>query len=75
MPQSRPLIASVIRVGDAMMIKSKRIDHLAMERDDIAARIEKFKATQERFAREREEYAETTLQKLWMKTWASEQMR
>ena len=45
------------------MSKQQRQDHLAREREDIAARIAKFKATQDRFIREREEYAESTLQK------------
>lgn len=34
---------------------------LKRERDEIAARIAKFKAMQEKFAREREEYFTTTL--------------
>lgn len=55
-----------------MTRKNKRPEHLAKEREDIAARIAKFKATQERFAREREEYAESVLQQSWMKTWSRE---
>ncbi|MEA2830327.1 MAG: hypothetical protein QOF22_1075 [Bradyrhizobium sp.] len=36
-------------------------DRLARERQEIAARVAKFKATQEKFKREREEYFVTTL--------------
>jgi hypothetical protein len=36
-------------------------DRLARERKEIAARVAKFKATQEKFRREREEYFVTTL--------------
>jgi chorismate mutase len=36
-------------------------DRLARERQEIAARIAKFKATQEKFRQEREEYFVTTL--------------
>jgi chorismate mutase len=34
----------------------------AMEREEIVARVASFKATQEKFKREREEYFVTTLQ-------------
>ena len=37
-------------------------DRLARERNEIAARIASFKATQEKFKREREEYYVTTLE-------------
>jgi chorismate mutase len=37
-------------------------DRLARERIEIAARIADFKATQEKFKREREEYYVTTLE-------------
>jgi chorismate mutase len=36
-------------------------DNAAREREEIAARIATFKATQEKFEREREEYFVTTL--------------
>jgi len=42
-------------------------EHLAREREDIAARLAKFKATQERFTRERTEFAKSTMQKAWLK--------
>ena len=42
-------------------------EHLAREREDIAARLAKFRETQERFSRERAEFAETTLQHVWLK--------
>jgi chorismate mutase len=37
-------------------------DRLAHEREEIAARVASFKATQEKFRREREEYFFTTLE-------------
>lgn len=51
-----------------MTKKNDRQDHLVKEREDIAARLAKFQATQDRFSRERAEYAELTLQKAWLKT-------
>ena len=41
---------------------SERHDRLAREREEIAARVANFKATQEKFKREREAYFTTTLQ-------------
>ena len=40
---------------------SERYDRLAREREEIAARVANFKATQEKFKREREKYFTTTL--------------
>lgn len=40
---------------------TEREDRLAREREEIAARVANFKATQEKFKREREEYFTTTL--------------
>jgi hypothetical protein len=40
---------------------TERIDNAAMEREEIIARLANFKATQEKFEREREEYFVTTL--------------
>lgn len=40
----------------------ERHDRLARERQEIAARVASFKATQEKFKREREEYCTTTLE-------------
>jgi chorismate mutase len=37
-------------------------DRLAKEREEIATRVASFKATQEKFEREREEYFVTTLE-------------
>jgi chorismate mutase len=37
-------------------------DRLAREREEIAARVASFKATQEKFEREREQYFVTTLE-------------
>lgn len=39
-----------------------RYDRLAREREEIAVRVASFKATQEKFKREREEYFTTTLE-------------
>jgi hypothetical protein len=41
---------------------SEQNDRLAREREEIAARVANFKATQEKFKREREEYFFTTLE-------------
>jgi chorismate mutase len=38
-------------------------DTLALEREEIAARVANFKATQEKFKREREKYYVATLEK------------
>ena len=43
-------------------IKETTKDRLARERAEIAARVANFKATQEKFQREREEYYTTTLE-------------
>ena len=40
-------------------------DRLARAREEIAARVASFKATQEKFEREREEYYASTLGKAW----------
>jgi hypothetical protein len=40
-------------------------DRLAREREEIAARVATFKATQEKFERERQEYYATTLGNAW----------
>ena len=37
-------------------------DNLAREREEIASRVANFKATQEKFQRERAEYCATTLE-------------
>jgi hypothetical protein len=44
------------------MRMSEREKRLARERDEIAARVASFKATQEKFKREREEFFVTTLE-------------
>jgi hypothetical protein len=41
---------------------SERYDRLAREREEIAARVASFKATQEKFRRERDEYFVSTLE-------------
>jgi hypothetical protein len=40
-------------------------DRLAREREEIAARVASFKATQEKFERERQEYYAATLANAW----------
>lgn len=66
-PQSPNHIASVIRVNDGgetvVAANDERQERRTEEREQITARIAQFKATQERFAREREEYATTTWKK------------
>ena len=42
---------------------TEQSDRLARAREEIAARVASFKATQEKFEREREEYFVTTLEK------------
>ena len=41
---------------------TKQQERLAREREEIAARVATFKATQKKFEREREEYFVTTLE-------------
>jgi hypothetical protein len=40
-------------------------DRLARDREEIAARVASFKATQQKFEREREEYYAATLGNAW----------
>jgi len=44
---------------------SEKEDRLARDREEIAARVARFKATQQKFEREREEYYATTLGNAW----------
>jgi hypothetical protein len=44
---------------------TEKEDRLAREREEIAARVRSFKATQEKFERERQEYYATTLGSAW----------
>ena len=41
---------------------TEQLNNAASEREEIVARVASFKATQERFKREREEYFVTTLE-------------
>ncbi len=41
---------------------TEQTDHLARAREEIAARVASFKATQQKFEREREEFCVTTLE-------------
>jgi hypothetical protein len=44
---------------------NEKEDRLARAREEIAARVASFKATQEKFERERQEYYATTLGNVW----------
>jgi hypothetical protein len=44
---------------------TEKEDRLAREREEIAARVASFRATQEKFERERQDYYTTTLAKAW----------
>lgn len=44
---------------------TEKQDRLAREREEIAARVASFKATQEKFERERQDYYATTLANAW----------
>jgi len=44
---------------------TEKEDRLAREREEIAARVASFRATQDKFERERQEYYATTLANAW----------
>jgi hypothetical protein len=46
-------------------MSKKKEDRLARARDEIAARVKSFRATQEKFERERQEYYAATLGGAW----------
>jgi hypothetical protein len=48
--------------SDKEMSMTEKEQRLAKEREEIAARVASFRATQEKFEREREEYCTKTLQ-------------
>ena len=48
--------------SDNGMGMTEKENRLAKEREEIAARVASFRATQEKFEREREEYCSRTLQ-------------
>ena len=52
------------RLNQGWAMSEKR-DRLAREREEIASRVASFRATQEKFAREREEYYVATLSSAW----------
>lgn len=65
-----PQLRSPIELGRDSRIRlengwamTEQSDRLAQAREEIAARVARFKATQEKFEREREEYFVTTLEK------------
>lgn len=43
------------------MAKTDKEERLARDRAEIAARVARFRATQQKFERERQEYCDTTL--------------
>jgi hypothetical protein len=49
------------RLEERMGMTEQQQDRLARAREEIAARVASFKATQEKFEREREEYFTTTM--------------
>ena len=49
------------RLEEGMGMTEQQQDRLARAREEIAARVASFKATQEKFEREREEYFTTTM--------------
>jgi hypothetical protein len=51
-----------IRINQKEMGMTEPQDSAALEREEIATRVANFKATQEKFQREREEYFVTTLE-------------
>jgi hypothetical protein len=54
-----------MRINKKGWAMTEQEERLARERDEIAARVASFKATQQKFEREREEYYATTLGKAW----------
>jgi hypothetical protein len=50
------------RIRSKGWVMTKQEECLAQEREEIATRIAKFRATQEKFEREREQYFLTTMQ-------------
>ena len=55
-------IANGANTNQNRMGMTKQPDNAAAEREEITARIARFKATQEKFKREREEYFVTTME-------------
>jgi septal ring factor EnvC (AmiA/AmiB activator) len=53
------------RLKENRMAMTEQEDRIAREREEIAARVASFKATQQKFEREREEYYATTLGNAW----------
>jgi hypothetical protein len=47
------------------MVTTERQERLAREREEIAARVATFKATQEKFQRERDEFFRRTFRRTW----------
>jgi hypothetical protein len=66
-PNSRPNLdrqstRDTTRDSEHGMDMTEQNDHLALAREEIAARVASFKATQKKFERERQEYFVTTLE-------------
>jgi hypothetical protein len=56
---------SIRRLKKTGWAMDEQEDRLARAREEIAARVANFKATQEKFERKREEYYASTLGKAW----------
>jgi hypothetical protein len=60
-PHSRvPIVAGANQMR-RRMAKTEKEERLARDRAEIAARVARFRETQKKFEREREEYCDTTL--------------
>ena len=60
-PHSRVPIVAGRESNGRRMTKTEKEERLARDRAEIAARVARFRETQKRFEREREEYCDTTL--------------
>ena len=61
MPHSREPIAAGANQTRRRMAKTEKDERLARDRAEIAARVARFRETQQKFEREREQYCDTTL--------------
>jgi hypothetical protein len=63
--QGRIKFPGLLNKKQGWAMSDKKSDWLAREREEIAARVASFRATQKKFEKEREEYYETTLSNAW----------
>ena len=61
MPHSREPIVAGANQTRRRMAKTEKDERLARDRAEIAARVARFRETQQKFEREREQYCDTTL--------------